>query len=124
MQESTESGNGTPDTWLTVTQPPISSIIKPAEAKARTPEKWGSLSRINLSVAYPATHLLYRGGKSTCKRCSMARKPDPSRIRNIYQTIERNPGVRAGAIARLLGIVLPLLNPFYIDDKPCKTPYY
>ena len=34
----------------------------------------------------------------------MARKANPEQIEKIYQTIEKNPGVRAGFIARLLGL--------------------
>ena len=34
----------------------------------------------------------------------MGRKPNQERIETIYDTIEQNPGQRAGWIARLLGL--------------------
>jgi DNA-binding IclR family transcriptional regulator len=34
----------------------------------------------------------------------MARKPDDQRIRQIYRTVQDQPGKRPGIIARLLGL--------------------
>jgi DNA-binding IclR family transcriptional regulator len=34
----------------------------------------------------------------------MARKPKPEKLAAIYQAVEKHPGERAGAIARLLGL--------------------
>ena len=63
---------------------------------------------IGRAVALHATCLPYSGredhANSTIRRRSMARPANHDRAKQIYRTIEQNPGKKAGLIARLLGL--------------------
>ena len=62
-----------------------------------------TLLEFSLVVALPATHLLYHGSKSMDRRCVM-RGTDKERLEVIWRTLEQEPGVPAGRLAKKLGI--------------------